>query len=130
MKHYFKYAILVAVTMFLGLQSRNPDINLPEFIVDHAGDALWTLMAYWGIRLLTPNKKPLFAFLVALSFSFFIELTQLYQADWANELRKNRIMALIFGSGFLWIDLVRYAAGALLGLGLDTYLLDRRNRTN
>lgn len=126
MKYYIKYSLLIGVTMFLGLQTRNPDLELPKFIVDHGGDALWTMMAYWGIRLITPKRKPSFAFVVALSFSFIIEITQLYQADWANEFRRNRIAALIFGSGFLWIDLVRYTAGAMLGLGIDNYLLGNR----
>lgn len=126
MKHILTYTSLVAVTMFLGLQTRNPELELPKFIVDHGGDALWTMMAYWGIRLISPKRKPSFAFVVALSFSCTIEITQLYQADWANELRRNKIVALIFGSGFLWIDIVRYTAGALLGLGIDKFLIKGR----
>lgn len=109
--------------MFFGLQTRNPNLELPKLIMNHGGDALWTMMAYWGIRLITPKREPSFAFLVALSFSFIIEITQLYQVNWVNELRRNKIVALIFGSGFLWIDLVRYTAGALLGLGIDTFLI-------
>ena len=123
MKHHLIYFVFVLITMFFGLQTRNPNLELPKFIMNHGGDALWTMMAYWGIRLITPKREPSFAFLVALSFSFIIEITQLYQANWVNELRRNKIVALIFGSGFLWIDLVRYTAGALLGLGIDTFLI-------
>lgn len=123
MKHHLIYFVFVLITMFFGLQTRNPNLELPKFIMNHGGDALWTMMAYWGIRLITPKREPSFAFLVALSFSFIIEITQLYQVNWVNELRRNKIVALIFGSGFLWIDLVRYTAGALLGLGIDTFLI-------
>lgn len=126
MKHHLIYFVFVLITMFFGLQTRNPNLELPKFIMNHGGDALWTMMAYWGIRLITPKREPSFAFLVALSFSFIIEITQLYQANWVNELRRNKIVALIFGSGFLWIDLVRYTAGALLGLGIDKFLIKGR----
>ncbi len=126
MKHYLKYSLLIAITMFLGLQSRNKDLILPEFIVDHAGDALWTMMAYWGFRLISPKRDFWFAFTIAVAFSFIVEFSQLYQAEWANELRKNKIVALIFGSGFLWIDLLRYSVGALLGIGIDKFLLTKK----
>ena len=80
-------------------------------------------MIYWGFKLITPNRKPSFALIAALIFSFLIELSQLYQADWANEFRKNRFAALIFGSGFLWVDLARYTVGGIFGFVLDYFLL-------
>lgn len=119
MKHFIKYTVLIGLTVFLGLQSRNQDLHLPVFIADHAGDTLWTLMVYWGFRLISPSKTPKFALIAALIFSFLIELSQLYQADWANAFRKNRFAALVFGSGFLWIDLVRYTIGGFLGFAID-----------
>ena len=119
MKHYLKYTILIVITIFLGLQSRNASIAMPVFIADNAGDVLWTMMVYLGFRLITPNKKARFAFFAALIFSFLIEISQLYQAEWAIEFRKNRIAALIFGSGFIWIDFVRYSIGAFLAHLVD-----------
>lgn len=126
MKHYVVYSFLILLTIFLGLQTRNESIELPYIIKEYGGDTLWTLMVYWGFRLISPKRKASFALISALIFSFLIELSQLYQADWANEFRKTRIAALVFGSGFLWSDLLCYTVGAFMGFGIDFFVLNKK----
>ncbi|WP_347030238.1 DUF2809 domain-containing protein, partial [Bacteroides intestinalis] len=53
-------------------------------------------------------------------FSYCIEISQLYQADWANIVRSTTLGALIFGHGFLWSDMICYTVGGLLSAAIDS----------
>ncbi|WP_207425217.1 DUF2809 domain-containing protein [Pedobacter sp. SYSU D00535] len=96
-------------------------------MIEHLGDALWAAMVYFGFRFLEPAKPPIVAFFFALTFSFFIEASQLYQANWLNKLRETTIGALVLGRGFLAIDLLRYSVGILTASRFD-YLLISKNQ--
>lgn len=50
--------------------------------------------------------------LQGLTFCAAIEASQLWQPIWLDELRKQPLVALVLGRGFLWSDLVCYAVGA------------------
>lgn len=58
--------------------------------------------------------------IVALTFSFCIEISQLYHASWIDVLRVNQVGGLILGFGFLWSDLFCYTIG--IGFG---YLMEK-----
>ncbi|WP_082198264.1 MULTISPECIES: DUF2809 domain-containing protein [Bacillales] len=107
--------------MILGFSSRRYADMLPVFVAEHAGDALWASMIYFGIRLLWVRKSLLWAALVGILFCFGIEFSQLYQAEWIQAIRSTFLGALVLGSGFLTIDLVRYSVGVAVSLLLDRY---------
>lgn len=117
--------ILIVITIALGLSSRKFPEVLPDFVHEHAGDALWAAMVYFGFRFIFLDKPFLLSALLALIFSILIELSQLYQAPWINEIRRTTLGALIFGSGFLWIDLLRYIFGILITISID-FLINKR----
>lgn len=115
--------IYLAVTfaiMVLGLASRKYDDVLPEFIAEYSGDTLWAAMVYWGIRFLFPSISIVKSVVISLLFSYCIEISQLYQADWANIVRSTTLGALIFGHGFLWSDMICYTVGGLLSAAIDS----------
>ncbi|WP_458119035.1 ribosomal maturation YjgA family protein [Paenibacillus sp. Z6-24] len=114
------YLSAVILTILLGLASRRYEAVLPGWIAAHAGDALWAAMIYWGLRLLTWPRRPFLAAIGALLFSYFIECSQLYQAEWINRIRDTTLGALILGHGFLFADLWRYTAGVCIALVLDS----------
>ncbi|MFF2483317.1 DUF2809 domain-containing protein [Paenibacillus sp. NPDC058071] len=114
------YLAALLAAIILGLSSRIFSDRLPAFVVHHFGDALWAAMIYFGFRFLQPRGRLGAAALSAVAFSFAIEFSQLYQADWINHLRSTLIGGLILGKGFVSVDLVRYAAGIAAA-----YLLDR-----
>ena len=99
-----------------GLASRRIE-SLPAFVIDHAGDALWTTAAVLAIALVFRTSASTSAVAGAVA-SVLIELSQLWQPAWLEELRDNDLVALAIGRGWVWGDLVRYAAGAVLGYGL------------
>ena len=110
------YALIIFIVLVLGLGSRAYPEMIPDFIAKYAGDTLWALMAFLLIGFLFPSLSTLKVAAIALLFAFGIEFSQLYQAPWINELRSNRLVALVTGRGFLWSDLVCYSVGVATGV--------------
>ena len=104
------YFLLTIAVMLIGLASRRFS-TAGSFVYDNLGDALWAAMIYFGVRFLFTKMPKKTSAVVALSFCFLIELTQLYQADWINVLRHTTLGSLVLGSGFLWSDVVMYSVG-------------------
>ena len=91
MKHKrWIYLAVTFVIIVLGLASRKYGDILPEFIATYAGDTLWAAMVYVGIRFLCPSISILKTAAISLLFSYGIEISQLYQADWANIVRSTK----------------------------------------
>ncbi|WP_282937337.1 DUF2809 domain-containing protein [Paenibacillus sp. RC67] len=125
MRSRIKYFIAVMVTIILGLSSRKLS-DLPEFISNNAGDMLWASMVYFGFRFWCIHRKLSWAVGCSVAFSFAIEFSQLYQAEWIVGLRNTVIGGLVLGKGFLTVDLVRYVFGIAIAYGLDAYWLRRK----
>ncbi|MFJ8064585.1 DUF2809 domain-containing protein [Psychrobacillus sp. NPDC096426] len=113
------YIIVIVITIFLGLASRKYSHFLSPFMAQNAGDVIWAMMVYFGFRFLLERKILLIATLLSLFFSFSIEFSQLYQGDWIKQIRGTLLGALIFGKGFLLVDLLRYTMGIMLATFLD-----------
>lgn len=123
MKHIrWIYLAATFLIILLGLASREYGDTLPEFIAEYAGDTLWAAMVYLGIRFLFPSVSILKTAAISLLFSYCIETSQLYQADWANIIRCTKLGGLIFGHGFLWSDMICYTVGVLLSTAVDICL--------
>ena len=113
------YLVVTFVIISAGLASRKYGNIFPEFITEYAGDTLWAAMVYFGIRFLFPSVSILKTATISLRFSYCIEISQLYQADWANAIRNTTLGALIFGHGFLWSDMICYTVGVLVSAAVD-----------
>lgn len=112
--------MLILVIVF-GLWSRKFSSILPVFLNIYLGDALWALMIFIGIGLVFRTMETRQVALAAISFCYLVELSQLYHADWIDNLRRTTIGGLILGYGFLWTDLLAYAVG--IGFGMSIELL-------
>lgn len=121
------YLLLTVLTIGLGLESRAYRSALPDFVGAYAGDTLWALMVYLGLGILWPQASVGRRAGLALGFSVAIELSQLYHAPWIDAVRRTRLGGLVLGFGFLWSDLVCYAAGIGFGAGVES-LLQRKSR--
>lgn len=132
MKGRVIYFFMTFIAMLLGLASRKYMPIFPDAIAPFIGDALWAMMVYFGVRFLCPRNDLLRGFLLAISFSFAIEFSQLYQADWVNQLRATTLGGLILGHGFLIADLISYSIGIVLGTLIDASILrfDLKDNTN
>lgn len=121
------YLGLIIIVMMLGLLSRYYGQYLPKVVSKYAGDILWALMVYLGFGFLLCKKSIKSVALISLIFSFFIEITQLYQGKWINIIRETTLGALILGHGFLFSDLLCYTIGILMGVALE-YLYLKKNK--
>lgn len=113
------YLLLTLVVIILGLASRKFANFLPSFVNLYVGDSLWALMIFCFVGAILPKAKVRQNALISLFFCYFIEITQLYHSPWIDELRRNRLAALILGRGFLWSDLVCYTLGIAFGLASE-----------
>jgi hypothetical protein len=115
------YTFLVLVFICLGLTSRMTNA-FPSEITVHLGDVFWASMVFFLFRLLLQHRSILITALFSVMFSFGIEISQLYQSDWINSIRNTLIGGLILGRGFMWIDLLRYSLGILIGIVIDQFI--------
>jgi glycopeptide antibiotics resistance protein len=122
-KSRITYFIAIVFTILLGLSSRKYSQLLLPVAAQNAGDMLWAMMVYFGFRFIFVSKPLIFSILFSFLFSFGIEFSQLYQADWINDIRRTVLGALILGKGFLGVDLLRYTAGIMLASVMDKLLL-------
>lgn len=120
------YVVFILISIVLGLASRNFSGSLPNSIANHAGDALWAMMVYFIFRFIFVERSQGLAFCLSVIFCFFIEFSQLYQADWINVIRSTLLGGLIFGKGFLVVDLLRYSVGIVIAFMIDKWILFRR----
>jgi hypothetical protein len=91
----------------------------------YAGDALYTVLVYVLIVLVWPRVSPVRAAAGALAFSWAVEFAQLTPIPAALS-EVSVVARLVLGSTFGAVDLVAYAAGAVLA-GAAHALLRRRS---
>ncbi|WP_313891632.1 DUF2809 domain-containing protein [Psychrobacillus sp.] len=88
------------------------------------------MMVYFRFRFLFIRKNPDIALLLSFLFCFGIEFSQLYQEDWANQIRGTMLGALILDKGFLIVDLIRYTIGIVIVTVFDKVTLRFLNHLN
>ena len=99
------YLTVTFVIILAGLASRKYGNALPKFIAEY---------------ILFPSASILKVAAISLLFSYCIEISQLYQVDWANAIRNTTLGALVFGHGFLWSDMICYTVGVMLSATVDS----------
>ena len=116
------YALLIILTVLLGISSRKFPEILPSFLFLYLGDTLWALMVFFIMGFLLPRTSTIKIGIAALVFSLAIEFSQLYQSTWINQIRHTTFGGLILGFGFLWTDVICYIIGIILGMVIETYI--------
>ncbi|TXR62402.1 DUF2809 domain-containing protein [Bacillus sp. AR18-7] len=109
------YATFTIIVIILGLSSRKFAFALPELLNDYLGDALWALMIFIGFGFLFPKIETKKLTFISLIFCYGIEMSQLYHAEWIDNIRATTLGGLVLGYGFLWSDLVAYTIGVEVG---------------
>jgi hypothetical protein len=116
------YFIAILFAAFLGIGSRLIHESLPNFLSAYTGDTMWAIGAYFLMRILfvkiTVFQNGIAAFLISL----FIEFSQFYNDEWINQIRETQIGGYALGFGFMYSDLICYAVGVLIAMGIDHVL--------
>jgi hypothetical protein len=113
------YALWIALTTTSGLLLRSRFVSLPRFVEKYGGDMLWALVVFFGFAWLFHRCSPLRIGLLTLGFSWGVEFSQLYHADWIDRIRAMPGGHLVLGSTFNPPDLIAYAAGVAAGVALE-----------
>lgn len=120
-------AVLILITIVLGLASRRFDAWLPPPLHKNTGDVLWAVMVYWIAALLFPSRSIKFIGGVSALYAIAIECSKLLKFPWLITFRATTLGHLIFGAVFSWADLFDYGIGILLAALID-YLLHPAGR--
>jgi glycopeptide antibiotics resistance protein len=72
-------------------------------------------MYFFAIGWMFPTMSARKVAAISILLCFGIEILQIYQADWIENIRAYRLGGLILGHGFLWSDLLCYLIGGGLG---------------
>jgi len=102
---------------------------LPDFVVQYAGDTLWALLVYLLLAIAMFRSPPNHIAVLAMAFAGSIELSQLFRPEWLERVRDLPGLRLILGYGFLWSDLLCYAAGIATGWLGETAIGARQVRS-
>jgi hypothetical protein len=119
-----RYAVLALGVIAAGLLWRSGIIPLPRWLSNSGGDALWALMILVGFGFLLPRASTLMIALLALTFAWGVEFSQLYHAPWIDAIRATIPGKLVLGNTFAWPDLVAYALGIGIGVLAEWRLRD------
>ncbi len=122
-RNRIQYFLLILFIIAIGLFSRTKFI--PSIIYPYLGDYLYCLMFYVLFGVLFPKKEPISIALLSIGLCFFIEILQLYKADWILAIRSYRLGGLILGHGFLWSDLLSYTLGGITGFVLELFCMKK-----
>ena len=109
------YFLLTMLAISFGLFSRKIAYQLPEQVNLYLGDSLWALMIFLITGFIFNKVSTIKAAIIALSFCYLIEISQLYHAGWIEHIRHTTLGGLILGYGFLCSDILAIR----LALGLE-----------
>lgn len=88
----------------------------------YVGDVLWGALFFGLAAFARPSAATLRLWVAATVTTEVIELSQLYQAPWAQAVRATRVGGLLLGHEFLWSDVVCVAVGTTAAALLDARL--------
>lgn len=122
------YAVFTILIIGLGLGSRAFSSVLPDTLNTYLGDSLWAAMIFTGCGFLFRKLKTMITGIISLSFCFVIEFSQLYHAEWIDQIRDTSLGGLVLGYGFLWSDIEAYTIGIAACAAIELLVLGIKKR--
>lgn len=113
------YLVISIIVILLGLIYKKYSSNLPEFLNGNLGDVLYAILIFFGFGFIFTKLKTYNVAMIALIFCFCVEFSQMYHAQWINNIRANKFGGLILGYGFSAGDLVCYVIGVFAGAAIE-----------
>jgi len=110
-------SLSIAALVGLGLASRRP--GLPEFCILYVGDVLWGAFFFALTAWARPSATSRRLWLASTALTEAIELSQLYQAPWAQALRATPLGGLLLGHAFSWSDTLCVVIGTTVAALVD-----------
>lgn len=104
--------VIFAIEVMIALFVRD------AFIRPYVGDVLAVILVYSALRAVT-RLGIMPAIAITLAIALAIEFAQFFNLLDALGLRSNRIAATVLGGSFDVMDLVAYATGAAVAIGVE-----------
>lgn len=102
------FCIEVAIALFV----------TDSFVRPYVGDVLAILLVYTFLRAITPLSLRS-ALATTLAIAVLIEVAQAAKLLSALGLGENRLARIVFGGSFDWLDLLAYAVGGIVIVGIE-----------
>lgn len=115
-------AALAVIAAGLALRGVGPNFGLPGPVVKYGGSILWGTMVFLLIATVARDRPRWQVALVSIAIAVGVELFRLVHAPWLDEFRMTLAGALLLGRIFSPWNIAAYAAGIMLGIGLDILL--------
>jgi hypothetical protein len=120
--------VLIVLTLIIGLASRKYPQLFTTFLAEYLGDTLWALLVFWLLGFVFIRKPSIQLAVVALLFSYLIEISQLYHASWIDSIRNTTLGSLVLGHGFLWSDILCYTIGISAGYLFEILFFGKKKK--
>lgn len=90
------------------------------FIRPYGGDILVVILIYYFVKSFL-QVKPFYLALGVLLFAYMVEVGQYFKMVEVLGLQDHKVMRIVLGTSFSWIDILCYTVGAII-----CYLIDRK----
>lgn len=105
--------LLLAVEIFIAIFVHD------QFIRPFFGDFLAVIFVYCGLRIF--NHNILKTALISLLIAFFIEILQYFKFIEITGLIKYKVLAILIGNSFSWLDILAYTFGFVFTLLIENF---------
>lgn len=92
------------------------------FIRPYGGDILVVILIYYFVKSFL-QVKPFYLALGVLLFAYMVEVGQYFKMVEVLGLQDYKLMRIVLGTSFSWIDILCYTIGAII-----CYLIDRKEK--
>lgn len=90
-----------------------------QFIRPFFGDFLAVIFVYCGLRIFRQNI--LKTALISLFIAYFIEILQYFKFIEITGLIKYKVLAILIGNSFSWLDILAYSLGFVFILLIENF---------
>jgi hypothetical protein len=118
------YLGMIGLAAWLALYARQYALAHPSSAVDLVGDGLWALLVFAAIGLFFPTISSWQAASLAFIIPALLEVGHLYHVPWLDPIRGTSIGLVVLGTKSIMADFACYAAGALVGMGVELFALE------
>ncbi|AMA59687.1 ribosomal maturation YjgA family protein [Bradyrhizobium sp. CCGE-LA001] len=110
---------LAVIVCGLSLRWFGFPLGLPAFVVKYGGSLLWATMVFLLVGVMLPRLARTQIAAIAVVIAVVVEFSRLVHTPWLDAFRLTMAGALLLGLIFSLWNLVAYAVGIVLGIGID-----------
>ncbi|MCB0738609.1 MAG: DUF2809 domain-containing protein [Bacteroidetes bacterium] len=127
-KQLKKSLVLILSLIIIGIASRDLHLLFPTLLTRFTPDILWAAMVFALVSAVFPKSILRQRVVFALVLAYLVEISQLYQSGWVNEIRATELGGLLLGHNFAWSDIICYSLGVPLGVYLYSKIVAKQQQ--